>query len=148
MSAWKQSFGRKKQWDSQNVCCLCSGGSEWDWEDIWARQNPAAGDSGRGHHQPSRPASQNLPRTHYCLRQSFLTKGTADYLCHKHWIQAASFPLTFNFGFTFLSGAPEARQIQGEVSEQAPECADDGCRQTLSVPPCEWRKRLGFFLLL
>lgn len=37
-----------------------------------------------------------------------------------------------------LSGAPEAHQIQGEVSEQAPECADDGCGQTLSVPPCEW----------
>lgn len=48
-------------------------------------------------------------------------------------------PLTFNFIFTFLSGAPEAGQIQGEVSEQAPERADDGCRQTLSVPPCEWR---------
>lgn len=37
-----------------------------------------------------------------------------------------------------LSGAPEAHQIQGQVSEQAPECADDGCGQTLSVPPCKW----------
>lgn len=51
---------------------------------------------------------------------------------------AALSSLNFNFFFTFLSGAPEANQIQGEVSEQAPECADDGCRQTLSVPPCEW----------
>lgn len=47
--------------------------------------------------------------------------------------------LTFIFTSLFLSGAPEARQIQGEVSKQAPERADDGCRQTLSVPPCEWR---------
>ncbi len=126
-----------------NVSCLCSGGSEWDWEDIWARQNPAAGDSGRGHHQPSRAARQNLPRAHHRLCEGFLAKGTVGFLTRERWIQAAS--SSFNLFFTFLSGAPEAGQIQGEVSEQAPECADDGCRQTLSVPPCEWRKRLDFF---
>lgn len=50
-------------------CVLCSSwGSEWDREDIWARQNPAASDSGRGHHQPSRTARQNLPRSHHRLR--------------------------------------------------------------------------------
>lgn len=50
-------------------CVLCSSwGPEWDREDIWARQNPAAGDPGRGHYQPSRTARQNLPRSHHRLR--------------------------------------------------------------------------------
>lgn len=47
---------------------LCSRGPERDREDIRAGQIAAAGDPGRRHHQPPRPAGQNLPGAHRRLR--------------------------------------------------------------------------------
>ena len=69
--------------DKSSSCCVCdwcSGSSGGDWADIWTGTDVAACGVGLRHNQPSLPAGQDLPRPHHCVRQDFITKGTAPLL--------------------------------------------------------------------
>lgn len=70
-----------------SALCRClhfSWGAEWNREDLWAGQVPAAGGAGRRHHQPSGATHQNLASAHYRPREGVLTQGRVTALREVH----------------------------------------------------------------
>lgn len=55
-----------------------SRGPEWNREDLWAGEVPAAGGAGRRHHQPPGATHQDLVSAHYRPCQGVLTQGRVE----------------------------------------------------------------------